>query len=104
MTNHQVGTREEWLAAREALLKREKEHTRFGDELARERRALPWVRVEKDYRFQTDEGEKSLVVFIFETDEDYRKAHEVLDAMPSEDTPGRRTSVTRYDVAARMTP
>jgi hypothetical protein len=50
------------------------------------------------------EGEKSLVVFIFETDEDYRKAHEVLDAMPSEDTPGRRTSVSRYDVAARMTP
>jgi hypothetical protein len=50
------------------------------------------------------EGEKSLVVFIFESDDDYRKAHEVLDAMPSEDTPGRRTSVTRYDVAARMTP
>jgi hypothetical protein len=50
------------------------------------------------------EGGKSLVVFIFETDEDYRKAHEVLDAMPSEDTPGQRTSVTRYDVAARMTP
>jgi hypothetical protein len=44
----------------QALLKREKEHTRLGDELARERRELPWVRVEKDYRFQTDDGEKSL--------------------------------------------
>jgi predicted dithiol-disulfide oxidoreductase (DUF899 family) len=60
MTSHRVGTRDEWLAAREALLNREKEHTRFGDELARERRALPWVRVEKDYRFQTDEDEKPL--------------------------------------------
>src|SRR5919197_6161486 len=60
MTNHEVGTRDEWLAAREALLRHEKEHTRLGDELARERRALPWVRIEKDYRFETDEGEKSL--------------------------------------------
>jgi predicted dithiol-disulfide oxidoreductase (DUF899 family) len=60
MTDHRVGTREEWLAAREELLVREKEHTRRGDELARERRALPWVRVEKEYTFETDEGEKSL--------------------------------------------
>jgi predicted dithiol-disulfide oxidoreductase (DUF899 family) len=55
-----IGTREEWLAAREQLLLREKEHTRIGDELARERRELPWVRVEKEYRFDTDEGEQGL--------------------------------------------
>jgi predicted dithiol-disulfide oxidoreductase (DUF899 family) len=60
MADHRIGTREEWLAAREELLKREKEHTRQGDELAQARRDLPWVRVEKDYRFGTDEGEKSL--------------------------------------------
>jgi predicted dithiol-disulfide oxidoreductase (DUF899 family) len=59
-TNHRIGTREEWLAAREELLIREKEHTRLGDELARQRRELPWVRVEKDYRFDTVDGEKTL--------------------------------------------
>ena len=48
--------------------------------------------------------EKSLVVFIFENEDDYQRAHEILDAMPADDTPGRRTSVTRYDVAHRMTP
>ena len=48
-TGHRIGTREEWTAAREELLVREKEHTRLGDELARQRRELPWVRVEKDY-------------------------------------------------------
>lgn len=56
MTDHKTATREEWLAAREELLAREKEHTRLGDELARQRRELPWVRVEKDYRFDTDEA------------------------------------------------
>jgi predicted dithiol-disulfide oxidoreductase (DUF899 family) len=61
MTDHKTGTREEWLAARERLLVREKEHTRLGDELARQRRELPWVRVEKEYRFDTDDGEKALV-------------------------------------------
>jgi predicted dithiol-disulfide oxidoreductase (DUF899 family) len=60
MAGHRIGTREEWLAAREELLKREKEHTRLGDELAQARRDLPWVPVEKDYRFGTHEGEKSL--------------------------------------------
>jgi predicted dithiol-disulfide oxidoreductase (DUF899 family) len=55
-----VGTREEWLAARERLLVREKEHTRLGDEIARQRRELPRVPVEKDYRFDTDDGEKAL--------------------------------------------
>ena len=60
MATHTIGTREEWLAAREDLLKREKEHTRLGDEIAQLRRDLPWVRVEMDYRFETDDGEKSL--------------------------------------------
>jgi predicted dithiol-disulfide oxidoreductase (DUF899 family) len=60
MAGHPIGTREEWLAAREELLKREKEHTRRGDEIAQQRRDLPWVRVEKDYRFDTEDGEKSL--------------------------------------------
>src|SRR6266496_3435422 len=60
MTEHEVGTREEWLAARVELLEREKELTRMSDELARERRELPWVRVEKEYAFETDEGTKTL--------------------------------------------
>jgi predicted dithiol-disulfide oxidoreductase (DUF899 family) len=55
-----IATREEWLAAREQLLAREKEHTRLGDELARQRRELPFVPVEKEYRFDTDEGERTL--------------------------------------------
>jgi predicted dithiol-disulfide oxidoreductase (DUF899 family) len=59
-SQHKIGTRDEWAAAREELLAREKEHTRLGDELARQRRDLPWVRVEKDYRFQTDEGTRTL--------------------------------------------
>jgi predicted dithiol-disulfide oxidoreductase (DUF899 family) len=53
---HKVGTRAEWLAARLNLLKEEKEHTRRGDELAQKRQELPWVRIDKEYRFETDEG------------------------------------------------
>jgi predicted dithiol-disulfide oxidoreductase (DUF899 family) len=60
MAGHTIGTREEWLAAREELLKREKEHTRLGDELAQARRDLPWVKVDKDYRFDAADGEKTL--------------------------------------------
>jgi len=60
MTDHKIGTREEWLAAREQLLVREKEHTRLGDEIAQQRRELPWVPVDKEYRFDTDDGEKTL--------------------------------------------
>ena len=60
MADRKIGTREEWLAAREQLLVREKEHTRNGDELAQQRRELPWVPVEKEYRFETDEGRASL--------------------------------------------
>jgi predicted dithiol-disulfide oxidoreductase (DUF899 family) len=60
MTEHRVGTREEWLAARRALLAEEKELTRRSDELARKRQELPWVPVEKEYEFETDEGTKTL--------------------------------------------
>jgi predicted dithiol-disulfide oxidoreductase (DUF899 family) len=60
MATHPTGTREEWLAARLALLEAEKEHTRAGDELARRRQALPWVRIDKPYRFDTDEGPAAL--------------------------------------------
>jgi predicted dithiol-disulfide oxidoreductase (DUF899 family) len=60
MTTHTVGTREEWLAARKELLEREKELTRRSDELARARRELPWVPVEEEYVFQTDEGPNTL--------------------------------------------
>jgi predicted dithiol-disulfide oxidoreductase (DUF899 family) len=59
-TDHRIGTRDEWTAAREDLLVREKEHTRLGDELARQRRELPWVAVEKDYRLDTDDGPRAL--------------------------------------------
>jgi predicted dithiol-disulfide oxidoreductase (DUF899 family) len=57
---HLTGTREEWLAARLELLEEEKELTRRSDELARRRQALPWVRIDKEYRFETDEGSASL--------------------------------------------
>jgi predicted dithiol-disulfide oxidoreductase (DUF899 family) len=60
MTDHTTGTRDEWLAARLELLKDEKAHTRQSDELARRRRELPWVRIDKQYRFDTDEGSASL--------------------------------------------
>src|SRR5687767_5332101 len=56
MTHHTTGTREAWLAARLELLKTEKELTRRSDELARQRQELPWVRIDKEYRFETDEG------------------------------------------------
>ncbi|HET9535049.1 MAG TPA: DUF899 domain-containing protein [Mesorhizobium sp.] len=60
MTTHKTGTHEEWLAARLELLKAEKEVTRRSDELAQRRQALPWVRIDKEYRFETDEGNASL--------------------------------------------
>jgi predicted dithiol-disulfide oxidoreductase (DUF899 family) len=60
MAEHRVRTQEEWKAERERLLEEEKELTRRGDELAKQRRELPWVRVERDYRFQTAEGERTL--------------------------------------------
>jgi predicted dithiol-disulfide oxidoreductase (DUF899 family) len=60
MTEHKVGTQDEWQAARDGLLAEEKELTRRNDELARKRRELPWVRVEKEYGFETADGTRSL--------------------------------------------
>ena len=60
MTDHKTGTREEWLAASAELLAREKEFTRMGDELARQRRELPWVAIEKEYALQTADGTRTL--------------------------------------------
>ena len=60
MTQHEVGTQEEWQAARDELLAKEKELTRMKDELSERRRELPWVAVEKDYEFETADGTKSL--------------------------------------------
>src|SRR5919109_4054592 len=60
MTENRIGTQEEWHAERDALLKEEKELTRRSDELARKRRELPWVPVEKEYSFETADGTKSL--------------------------------------------
>jgi predicted dithiol-disulfide oxidoreductase (DUF899 family) len=60
MTDHKIGTREEWLAARLELLEAEKELTRRSDKLAQRRQELPWVRIDKSYRFETDEGTASL--------------------------------------------
>ena len=83
MTNHTTGTREEWLAARLELLDAEKELTRRSDEVARQRRELPWVRVDKDYRFETDaaasasladlfRGRSQLIVYHFMFGSDYK--------------------------------
>jgi len=60
MTTHTIGTRNDWLAARLELLKAEKELTRRSDELAQRRQALPWVRIDKAYRFETEQGNVSL--------------------------------------------
>jgi predicted dithiol-disulfide oxidoreductase (DUF899 family) len=60
MTEHRIGTQEEWQAQRDELLAQEKELTRRSDELARRRRELPWVPVEQDYLFETDSGTKTL--------------------------------------------
>ena len=60
MTDHKVVSRADWQAARDELLRREKEHTRMGDELARQRRELPWVAVGKEYVLDTDDGPRPL--------------------------------------------
>jgi predicted dithiol-disulfide oxidoreductase (DUF899 family) len=56
MTTHKTGTREEWLTARLALLEAEKELTRRSDEVAQQRQELPWVRIDEEYRFETEQG------------------------------------------------
>jgi predicted dithiol-disulfide oxidoreductase (DUF899 family) len=60
MTDHMVVGREDWQAALDGLIQREKEHTRMADELARQRRELPWVAIEKEYRFDADDGTRTL--------------------------------------------
>ncbi len=60
MTKHKTGTRQDWIAARLELLEAEKEFTRRGDELTQRRQELPWVRIDKEYRFETDDGSASL--------------------------------------------
>ena len=60
MTDHKVVSRTEWQVIRDELLKHEKEHTRMADELARQRRELPWVAIEKEYRFDADDGTRTL--------------------------------------------
>src|SRR5215212_870865 len=60
VTNHKIVSRDEWIEARKRLLVDEKELTRRSDELARRRQDLPWVRIDKEYRFETDEGSASL--------------------------------------------
>jgi predicted dithiol-disulfide oxidoreductase (DUF899 family) len=60
MTQHKIGTREEWLTARNALMERENEHAERSEELARQRQELPWVPVEKEYTFEAEDGEKRL--------------------------------------------
>jgi predicted dithiol-disulfide oxidoreductase (DUF899 family) len=60
MAKHTVGTRDEWLMARKELLRREKEHIRQSDEIARRRQELPWVPIEKEYFFETDDGRRTL--------------------------------------------
>jgi predicted dithiol-disulfide oxidoreductase (DUF899 family) len=63
MTTHRTGTLKEWLSERLDLLEAEKELTRRSDELAQRRQALPWVRVDKEYRFDTDEGAHRWQIF-----------------------------------------
>jgi predicted dithiol-disulfide oxidoreductase (DUF899 family) len=60
MAEHAMGTRDDWLAARKELLQQEKEHMRQGDELARRRQQLPWVPIEKEYVFETEDGKTTL--------------------------------------------
>ena len=64
MVHHNVVSKEEWNKQRIALLKAEKEWTKYGDEVTRQRLALPWVKIDKDYRFDTDEGNVSLLIFL----------------------------------------
>ena len=63
MTDHKIGTREEWQAQRDALLQREKELTHRNDELAAQRRELPWVPVEKEYTFEAEDGGRPIIYY-----------------------------------------
>jgi predicted dithiol-disulfide oxidoreductase (DUF899 family) len=67
MTTHAIVSRDEWQAARAPLLEREKTYTRLGDELARQRRALPWVRIDKEYTLRTAAGPQTLAHACYRT-------------------------------------
>lgn len=105
---HPTGTREEWRAARIALLDAEKEHTRAGDALARQRQALPWVRVDEPYRFDTDAGPASLrdlfrgrtqlIVYHFMFGPDYRAGCPSC-SMIADGFNGVTTHLANHDVA-----
>src|SRR5438046_9874049 len=107
-----MGTREEWQAAREELLRREKEHSRLGDELARQRRELPWVRVDKEYRFDTDDGTRTLtelfdgrsqlVVYHFMFGPHYTGGCPICRRPPTASTARSRTGGTRRDDDLRL--
>jgi predicted dithiol-disulfide oxidoreductase (DUF899 family) len=87
VAKHEVGTREEWLAARVELLEREKELTRRSDELARVRRELPWVRVDREYAFETGEGTKMLSE-LFDGRSQLLVFHFMFDTEDTEGCPG----------------
>jgi predicted dithiol-disulfide oxidoreductase (DUF899 family) len=101
MNNHDAVSREEWAAARADLLAREKEHTRLGDELAPQRRELPWVRVEKEYRFDTDDGTRTLaelfdgrsqlLVYHFMFGPSYQAGCPTCSSRPTQSTASSRT-------------
>ena len=108
MTDHKIGTREEWLAARLELLKSEKELTRRSDELAQRRQRLPWVRIDKEYRFETDEGMASLadlfrgrsqlIVYHFMFGPEYRGGCPACSAI-ADDFNGFAVHLEHHDVA-----
>jgi len=84
MTNHRIGTRNEWLTARLELLTAEKELTRLNDDLARRRREMPWVRLDKGYTFDTEGGESSLADLFRQVGHDERvHKQESLPGRPS---------------------
>lgn len=102
-SKHKIASHEEWLKARIDLLKLEKEHTRRSDELAQKRQDLPWVRIDKEYRFETDDGKASLadlfkgrsqlLVYHFMFGPDYKAgcpscSKSRLKSLPAEDAQG----------------
>jgi predicted dithiol-disulfide oxidoreductase (DUF899 family) len=98
MTQHRVGTREEWLAARVELLEREKELTRLSDELARQRQELPWVRVEKEYRFETEAGTRTLPE-LFDGRSQLLVYHFMLGPLEPDGCPGCSFTADHFDGA-----
>ena len=96
MPEHRVGTREEWLAARLALLEREKELTRASDELARQRQELPWVPVEKEYRFETEDGTRTLAE-LFDGRSQLLVYHFMLGPLEPDGCPGCSFTADHFD-------